>query len=82
MSEESTHAIQYHLSRIAQQSVNSAASSAKSLPSSENALRHYVADGVSKRGTDEEAAEELRFMIEASMRLLLMMQRRTGNFSL
>lgn len=80
MSEESTHAIQYHLSRIAQHSVNSASGSAKSLPSSENALRHYVTEGVSMKGTDEEIAKELRFMIETSMRLLLIMQRRTGNF--
>jgi hypothetical protein len=82
MSAESTHAIQYHLSRIAQQSANQASASAKELPSSETSMRHYLSDGISIRGTDEEIARELRFVMETSMRVLLMMQRRTGNFSL
>jgi hypothetical protein len=45
-------------------------------------MRHYLSDGISIRGTDEEIARELRFVMETSMRVLLMMQRRTGNFSL
>jgi hypothetical protein len=82
MPEESTHAIQYHLSRIAQQSADAAAGSAKEFPSSETAMRHCLSQGVSKHGSDEEIAAELRYMIGTSMRLLLIMQRRTGNFSL
>lgn len=82
MSVESTHAIRYHLRRIAQQSADSAATKSEALPSSEASMRHYLSNGVSNRGTDEEIAKELRFMIETSMRLLLVMQRRTGDFSL
>lgn len=82
MSIESTHAIQYHLSRIARESANSAVISANEAPNSEADMRCDLSDGLYNRGTDEEIAQELRLIIETSMRVLLLMQRRTGNFSL
>lgn len=82
MFEESTHAIEYHLSRIAKELAEDASKSAKEFPSSEVALRHYVVNGIPLHGSDKEIAQALRYMMQTSMRTLLMMQRRTGDFSL
>jgi len=82
MVNESAHAIEHHMTRIALQSANTSALNAKENPRSLASLCDDLNNRPALSGTDENIACELRYQIELSMRILVMLQRNNENFYL
>lgn len=82
MIKESTHAIEHHMTRIAHQVIETSVTHANEHGRSLSSLCDELNNRPALTCDDEDMAKELRYQMELSMRILVMLQRKNSNFYL